>query len=166
MKKMLLVAFISAICFAAHAQKFGYMNSSLLLEELPEVKAANTSLQVFQEQLQKQGRSKVEALQKKYEDLQKKEKAGELSPKQLNDEAEKLKKEEEEIAKLEQDFATQLQAKKQTTLQPILDKVNKAIADVAKEQGLTYVFDNAAGILYADEKMDVTAAVKVKLGVK
>ena len=166
MKKILFITLLSVISITVQAQKFGYMNSAVLLEDLPEVKAANTSLQTFQEQLQKQGRAKVEALQAKYEALQKKEKAGEIAPKQLNEEAEKLKKEEEEIGKLEQEMAQKVQEKKQTTLQPILDKVNKAITEVAKEQGLAYVFDATAGmLLYADEKMDVTSLVKAKLGI-
>ncbi|MFZ4545370.1 MAG: OmpH family outer membrane protein [Saprospiraceae bacterium] len=166
MKKTLLFSLLSLFCIVAQAQKFGFLNSALLLEELPEVKAANTSLQTFQEMKQKQGRAKVEALQMKYQDLQKKEKAGELSPKQLSEQADVLKKEEEEIGKLEQQIAQELQEKKQTTLQPILDKVNKAISEVAKEQGLTYVFDSTAGsLLYADEKLDVSAAVKAKLGI-
>jgi outer membrane protein len=105
-------------------------------------------------------------LQADYQKLQQKEKAGELSPKQLQDEGEKLKKREEEIGQLEQQMQQQVQEKKQTTLQPILEKVNKAIADVAKEQGLVYVFDSTAGmLLYADDKLDVTPAVKTKLGI-
>ncbi len=166
MKKTLLLCILAIAALSLQAQKFGFLNSALLLEELPEVKAANSSLQTFQEMKQKQGRAKVEALQMKYQDLQKKEKAGELSPKQLSEQAEILKKEEEEIGKLEQQIAAELQEKKQTTLQPILDKVNKAIADVAKEMGLAYVFDSTAGtLLYADDKLDVSDAVKVKLGI-
>ena len=83
----------------------------------------------------------------------------------MNEESEKLKKEEEEIGKLEQEMAQKVQEKKQTTLQPILDKVNKAIQEVAKEQGLAYVFDATAGmLLYADDKLDVSGAVRTKLG--
>jgi outer membrane protein len=166
MKKIILLALLGAFYLNIQAQKFGYTNSAVLLEELPEVKSANSSIQTFQEQLQKQGRTKVEALQAKYEKLQKQEKAGELSPKQLNEEAEKLKKEEEELGKLEQEMVQKVQEKKATTLQPILDRVNKAIQDVAKEQGLAYVFDSSAGmILFADDKLDITAAVKTKLGI-
>jgi outer membrane protein len=166
MKKLLFIALLSAVALQTEAQKFGYLNSALLLDELPEVKAANTALQTFQEQLQKQGRAKVEALQADYQKLAQKEKAGEISPKQLNEEGEKLKKREEEIGLLEQDMAKQVQEKKTTTLQPILDKVNKAISDVAKEQGLVYVFDSTAGfLLYADDKLDITSIVKTKLGV-
>lgn len=165
MRKIVLLALLGAFYLNIQAQKFGYTNSNELLAELQEVKAANSSIQTFQEQLQKQGRARVEALQAKYEKLQKQEKAGELSPKQLNEEADRLKKEEEDLAKLEQEMVQKVQEKKATTLQPILDRVNKAIQDVAKEQGIAYVFDSSAGmLLYADDKLDITAAVKTKLG--
>ena len=40
---------------------------------------------------------------------------------------------------------------------PILDAVNKAMADVAKKQGMMYVFDTGSSVLlYADESLDVT----------
>jgi outer membrane protein len=166
MKKLLFIALLSAITVGTQAQKFGFLNSAALLDELPEVKAANTSLQTHQEMLQKKGRAQVELLQADYQKLAQKEKAGELAPKQIQAEADALKKREEEIGQLEQKMAQEIQEKKQITLQPILEKVNKAIADVAKEQGLSYVFDSTAGtLLYADDKLDVTNAVKTKLGV-
>ena len=54
----------------------------------------------------------------------------------------------------------------QETLQPILDKVNNIIKQVAVENQFTYIFDSSAGILlYAQESMDVTTLVKTKLGI-
>ena len=62
----------------------------------------------------------------------------------------------------------QIMEKRNTLLQPIFDKVNGAIKDVAKENGYNYIFDrnaqNGSTILYADETQDVTALVKSKLG--
>jgi outer membrane protein len=165
MKKLIIFAVFSVLVMAAQAQKFGYLNSSALLEEIPEVKAANTSIQTFQEQKQKLGRSKVEALQAKYQKLGEDEKKGLLSPKQLQDEGAKLKIEEEAIGKMEQDMVQEVGAKREELLKPIIDKVNNAIKDVAKEQGFAYIFDSNAGVLlYADEKTDVTSLVKTKLG--
>jgi outer membrane protein len=58
-----------------------------------------------------------------------------------------------------------LAKKREELLQPILDRVNKAIGDIAKEQGYSYVFDASSNILlYADASADVTALVKKKLG--
>ncbi|MBL0238835.1 MAG: OmpH family outer membrane protein [Saprospiraceae bacterium] len=108
----------------------------------------------------------VQDLEGKYKDLQRKEQSGEISPKALEEEAKKLKEQEGELGKFEQEMQKQLQTKRQETLQPILDKVNNIIKQVATENQFTYIFDSSAGILlYAQESMDITALVKTKLGI-
>jgi outer membrane protein len=48
--------------------------------------------------------------------------------------------------------------------QPIVDKINKLVEVIAKEQGLTMVFDVAnANIVYADKSLDLTELVLTKL---
>lgn len=48
--------------------------------------------------------------------------------------------------------------------QPIVDKINKIIEVIAKEQGLTMVFDVAnANIVYADKNLDLTDLVLTRL---
>jgi len=48
--------------------------------------------------------------------------------------------------------------------QPIVDKINKLIEVIAKEQGLTMVFDVAnANIVYADKSLDLTEVVLARL---
>lgn len=147
------------------AQKMGYLNSAAIMADVPEVKQAESNLKAYQEQLQKQGQQKVEALQAKYQDLARKEKQGEIAPKALQEQTEKLKSEEEEIQKLEQDMQGQIAQKREALLQPILDKVNKAIENVSKENGFTYIFDSSSGmLLFADETTDIMPLVRVKLG--
>ena len=54
-------------------------------------------------------------------------------------------------------------------MQPISEKIKKAISDVGKENGFIYIFEMAAGtsILYnSAESIDVTPLVKGKLGIK
>lgn len=148
------------------AQKFGYLNSQALLSEMPEVKQADAELQALQTQLEKKGQQMVQDLQTKYQDLQRREQSGEISPKALDEEAGKLKAQETEISKFEEDMQKELTTKRQQKLQPLLDKVNAAIKQVATENQFTYIFDSSAGILlYAQETMDVTALVKTKLGI-
>jgi Skp family chaperone for outer membrane proteins len=44
--------------------------------------------------------------------------------------------------------------------------VNKAMEDVAKENGFNLVFDSSTQVLlYAHESLDVTKMVKTKLGI-
>jgi len=148
-----------------NAQKFGYLNSQALLAELPEVKQADANLQALQTQLEKKGQMMVQELEGKYKDLQRREQSGEISPKALDEEAKKLKEQEGELSKYEQEVQ-QLTTKRQELLQPLIDKVNNAIKQVATEGQFTYIFDSSTGILlYAADSMDVTASVRLKLGI-
>jgi outer membrane protein len=57
----------------------------------------------------------------------------------------------------------QIQTKRQNALQPIYDKLNNAIEQVAKENGYSMIFDKAV-LLYSEDKDDVSALVRAKLG--
>jgi outer membrane protein len=148
-----------------HAQKFGYLNSASLLQEMPKVKEAEANLETLQKQLQARGQKMVEDFQTKYADLERRHNEGGIAPKDLETEAQKLKEEEANIAQYEQDMQKQILEKREALLQPILDEVNAAIKEFAEEQGYLYIFDSSSGILlYADESMDVTNQIKAKLG--
>lgn len=158
---LLLVFF--ALANTVQAQKFGYVNSAAILSELPKVKQADANLEALQKQLQKKGQQMVEAFQTKYMDLQKKAEAGELSPKQQEEASKTLEEEQKKIAEFEQSMQQQILAKREELLRPILDEVNKAIEEVAKEKGYQFIFD-ADVLLYKDPSQDVSAQVKAKLG--
>lgn len=167
LRTIIFTALALCISTGIFGQKFGYINSDALITEMPEVKQADAKLETLQKQLQKQGQQKLQTLQAEAQALQRKEQQGEIAPKDLQAEAEILKQKEMELAQYEQDMQQQLLQKRQELYQPILDKVNTAIQEVAKEKGYTYIFDASTGvILYADESTDVTAAVKQKLGIQ
>ena len=166
MKKFFLLAIGLSLATASFAQKFGYCNSTQLLTQIPEVKAADSDLQAFQTQLTKRGQEMVKALQDKAAELERKEKQGLISPKDLEIQGAKLKEEEAAIAKYEQEVYEKLGQKREELFKPILDRVNKAMEDVAKENQFAFVFDqNTQVLLYADESLDVTKLVKAKLGI-
>jgi len=64
----------------------------------------------------------------------------------------------------------ELQKKQAELLQPIIDKVKKAITDVAVQNKYTYILDVASGALVYfpedDQTLDVLPLVKAKLGLK
>ncbi len=167
MKRIVKITALLLMVFGAmnavQAQKFGYVNSSAILAEMPEVKQMEANLEALQKQLQKKGQSMVEQLQQDYAVVQQKAASGDLSPKQQEEEAKKLEDQQAEIAKFEQDMMKQLQDKRNKELQPILEKVNQAITDVAKENGFQFIFDEGV-ILYAEESQNVESLVKAKLG--
>jgi len=166
MKSVILVFVLCAFTLTMQAQKFGYVNSQLILSEMPAVKQANANLDALKTQLQKKGKGMVETLQKEYLAVQQKVEQGVLSPQQQQAEAQKLEAKQKEIADFEQKMAAQIGEKQQKLLEPILKQVNDAINEVAKEQGYTMIFDATAGILlYAEEDADLSTQVKAKLGI-
>lgn len=168
MKKAINTVLALVILFAAQsmvAQNFAYVNTQEILQALPEVKEANANIETFRNQLINLGQKKVETLQAKYAELEQKQAQGDISPKQLEIEAQKLKEDEMQIAQFEQESQQRILEKSEELLKPIRDKVQKAIDDVAKENGYTYVFDASLGfILYADESTNASSKVKAKLG--
>jgi len=167
MKKFFQIALVAVMLFAASAtlsaQKFGYVNSSEILAAMPSMKAAESNLEALQKQLQKQGQNMVQKFQTDLQALQEKAAAGELTPKQQQEESAKMEKRQQDIGSFEQKMITDLQEKRAELLKPIYDSINTAIEAVAKENGYQFIFDQQV-LLYGEEAADVSAMVKSKLG--
>ncbi|MDR0364990.1 MAG: OmpH family outer membrane protein [Bacteroidales bacterium] len=167
MKKIIVVLF-ALVCFAGaknlSAQKFGHINFAELSTLIPGYDAAQAAFEQYYAELQKQ----LEAMHKEYEAKMSEYTTNVNSMTQLIKSAK-----EREIADLEMritefsNSATQdLNAKQAELLNPIFEKAKKAIEDVAKENGYTYIFNNTEGImLYANPSDDVMDLVKKKLGI-
>ncbi len=154
---------------SVQAQKFGYVNSGSVLEAMPEVKEAESNLDALGKQLQAKGEKMMQDFQLKYQELDRKVQAGEITPKDQETQTAALEEERQKILQYDQDMQKQLADKKEALLTPILDKVKAAIDAVAKENGYTYVFDGSPGIgviLYADESTNITPMVLTKLGLQ
>jgi outer membrane protein len=165
--KRFLITFLACTLtiVAVQAQKVAHLNSQLLLSEMPEVRGAESNLEAYQAQLQKRGQQMIEAFQKKYQELARKEQAGEISPKALEEETTKLREEEQKIQSYEQEMQEKIMKRREELLQPILDKINTLIEEVCKEEGYDYVVDLSSGsLLFADEKFDITDKVRDKIG--
>ena len=87
---------------------------------------------------------KVDALKTNYADLDKKQKEGTITPKDFQDQLQKLQDKELELQKEEQALQQQLLQKREQLYQPIIDKINLVIEEVAKEGGYTYILDQSA----------------------
>ena len=73
------------------------------------------------------------------------------------------------IQEFQNNAQEQLQNKQTELFQPISLKADKAIKDVGKENGFTYVFDLSSGsLIYFDEtkSTNVMPLAKAKLGLK
>ncbi len=163
---LIVICLLSFSLTQTHAQKFGYLNSMNLLQELPETTAADKQLEAAQKDVTAKGQEMVKAFEADYQVYMQKAQSGSLSQVQQQQEEAKLTKQRDEIAKYEQTAMADVQKKRQELLEPIVAKLNEAIAAVGKEKGYSMIFDESAGaILFNLESDDVTGLVKAKLGI-
>lgn len=148
------------------AQKIAYVNSSSLLNEMPEVKQAESELDVLKTQLQKKYELQVKAFQTKVQDFQRKQQSGEMSPKAIQDEEAKLTQEQDSIVAQQGQIEEQLVTKRNELLKPIFDRLQTIINELAKAGGYSMIFDASPSVLFVDPAIDLTAQVKTKLGLK
>ena len=50
----------------------------------------------------------------------------------------------------------ELAQRRESIMDPIREKVNKAIQEVAKEEKISFVLEKGTGVIYSDEKLDLT----------
>ena len=167
MKKLIVILFCGVLMSsAANAQtKFGHINSAELLQLMPDVKKAETSIQgyakTFQEQLQAMGKE----YEKKIQEFQASEKTMTEAMKEVK--VKEIKDLEKRIESTNQSAQEKVEKKRQELLQPIIDKADKAIKAVATEKGYHYIFDTSTGaLLHVRDSDNILPLVKAKLGIQ
>lgn len=152
---------------SAHAQKFGYLNSQELLAAMPETDSVQSKMADLGKELE----SQFTAMRTEFTT-----KSQELST-NLSTLSETIRKQKEKdlfdlqtrIEEFQQSANQELQTKNMELLRPVMEKAQAAITKVAKEQGLTAVFDLATGALtyYNEAQMvNMLPLVKQSLGIK
>ena len=170
MRKPLIVLVFGLAAVTSNAQaplKIGYADVEYIFSQMPESKQMDNELQTLQTQLKKQYDAKVAEFQKKLQEYQQ---FGATVPDAVKQNSEReLQQLQQNIQKLEQDSQNDLQRKQAQLLEPIQLKVGKAIEDMAKENGFSFVLISQVGgvdvVLYGDEKLDVSDLILKKMGI-
>jgi outer membrane protein len=166
---MLLAAVATAQTQQPLTQKIGYADWGYIMENMPETKAMQAELQTHGGQLQNSLKAKEQDLQAKYKaftDLP----ATTPDPIKLDKQRE-LQLLDENLQKFQADAQASMQKKQTDLMSPILDKIQKNIEIVAKENGYTFIINPDLGgemtsiLLYADEKFDISDMVLKKMGI-
>lgn len=166
-KALALVVLISCT-MAVSAQKstkFGHVDFGKLIELMPGQDTVKTAMTKYAQTLQDQYTSMQTELQTKIDEYTRAKETMSAIIKQTK---------EKEIGDLQsrmeafQQSAQQDLSDQETKLTtPFIEKAKKAISDVAKEGGYTYIFNNVEGfLLYTDGGEDVMPLVKKKLGIQ
>ena len=144
--------------------KVGTVNVNEILLNLPELAAVNTKVASYNSELEKTLNEKITVYKTKlaafkknaptYSDVMKKTMGEELYGLENN------------IKKFQQNGSTLTQLKQDDLLRPLYKKISDMIAIVAKEKNYTQILTvDGNEFAYADEKFDITATVKSKLGI-
>jgi len=170
MKKVALtIAAIIALSGMTFAQKFGFIDSGYILENIPSFRAAQEQLNQLSEQYQKELESMHAEIEQMYKDYQ--------AENVLLSEDMKRKREDVIISK-EKDYK-QLQRKyfgpegdlfqkRQGLIKPIQDDVFTAVQEIANEGSYAVIFDKADGttLFFTNPRFDLSDQVLQKLGYK
>ncbi len=137
--------------------KIGYIRPGYILENYEPYKEANRQLMEFQkieeEKLQKEG----EKLRYNVADAQKK--ALLMSEEILAQTREELSKQKEALDKTYDDLYKPggiFEKKQQELVEPIIERVNEVLMRIGKDDGYDYILDAEKGVLFADEKHDIS----------
>ena len=167
MKKHLLALIIvlltSNFIFAQQPIKIGYVDSQVILTQLPEAIKAQGDLDALTNKWTAQIDSMTKELQDSYADYQKQQGTMKDDKKQVIQQ-QLVEKQQGIEGFRRQKFAQgqgEIYKENEKIFAPIKDKVYKAIAEVAKKEGMQFVFDKTGDVilLYADSSFDITYQV-------
>jgi len=170
MKKMFIfTAVLACSLTVAQAQKFAFVDTEYILEKIPEYTAAQKQI----EQLSSQYQSIVEAEIKKVDQLFRNYQAekGRLNDVQRQQREQKIIEEEQRVKELQKTYFGQegtVTKRTEALIQPIKDRVQRAIDALAKEGGYAVIFDIAAapGFIYTNPIYNISNQVLGKLGIR
>jgi outer membrane protein len=147
-------------------QKIGYVDSEIMLKTLPEAIKAQGELDKIAKGWYAAADSMTTALQGDYASYQKQQ--GTMNPDKLKEAQQNIVNKEQELNQFKQTKFGQggdLYKKQEELFAPVKEKIMKGIQEVAKEEGMNFVFDKAGDVLllYADAQYDITYKVLDKL---
>ena len=170
MKKLFVLLFaFAAFTLNSNAQKFAYVDSEYILENMSEYRDAQELLDKLSLDWQKEIEAKFAAIDKMYKDYQAE---AVLLPedikKKRQDEIIAKEKEAKDLQKKRFGKDGDLYKKRQELIKPIQDKVYDAVESIANASGYAVVFDKSGSttMLYANSKNDRSDDVLEKLGYK
>jgi len=167
MKKAFFTLLLLASAAVASAQRFAYVDTEYILDNVPEYKTAQTQLDDISKGWQADIEAKLKEVDQLYKNYQKEQvlltdEMRQQRQKQIEDKEKAAK----DLQKQRFGFEGDLFKKRQELVKPIQDKVYEAVQKVATAKGYDVIFDKSSGVtmLYAATKLDASDDVLKQLG--
>ncbi|MBR8536507.1 OmpH family outer membrane protein [Carboxylicivirga sediminis] len=168
MKNIVLLSllFVGQMAFA---QKYAFVDSEYILRNIPAYEAANEQLSQLSSKWQGEVEQRYQEVAELYKNYQAENVflSNEMKTKRENEIVEK----EQQAKQLQQNYFGQngeLFKRREALIKPIQDEIYNAITDIASENNIAAVFDKASGmgIMFVDNKYDISDDVLIELGYK
>lgn len=170
MKRVIAILALSVALMAttnqASAQKISHINVDELLGMMPETETAQKEMQAYADQLQKDLQEMQAEAQAKYQNLIANQNT--WTQLRVSKEQDELEGIAQKIQQYQQQAQEDLQDKQVTLMQPIIEKAQNAVNEVAREKGYTYVLDSSRSkgvVIFVEKGEDIMPLVKAKLGI-
>ncbi len=169
---LLAIAFLLPTVLNAQPKyKFGHIDSQVLFDQMPEKDKAQKELEKEAKSLEDQLELMQVEANKKYNELIENEKLDKSSDKKWTSAIREYKEKEikdlqNRIQEFQMSAQQTLQKKRNELLQPITEKINKAIKKVAEQNGFTYIFEVNMLLYFSKDSEDITPLVKKELGLQ
>jgi outer membrane protein len=153
----------------ANAQKYAYVNSEYILENIPEYKTAQQSLDNLSVTWQKEIEDKYAIIDKLYKAYQAEQVLlTEEMKKRRQDEITSKEKDVKDLQKQRFGYDGDLFKKKQELVKPIQDKIYNAVKKMATDQSYAVIFDKSSDLimLYTNPKYDKSNDILLAMGYK
>jgi outer membrane protein len=167
--KSVILSFVFVLgTYFAFAQKYAYIDSDYILENVPEYKEAKDKLDKLADRWTKEIEERYAVLKTKKENFAREEVLLPTEEKnKRKEEIEKLETEAMEMQKLRFGVNGDYFQKRQELIKPIQERVYDAMQKVASKRNYSFVFDkaNQSNLVYADNKYDISDEVLKELGI-
>lgn len=154
--RMAVAVILLGLTSLAHAEmKVGVIDLAQLLREAPQARALRESLEADLEQRKRMLAREETAFTQKQEDFDRNVQT--LSPERREQMERELLAAQRELIRKRRQFEEELQARRMEGLREIDRNVSRVIRDLAEREGFDLILSE--GVLYASQRMDITAQV-------
>lgn len=150
------------------AQRFAYVNTDYILEQMEEYSTAQSEIDRVAETWRTEAEGIRKAIEAMYRDFQNDRVL--LTEEQENERIAAIEAKEQSLKDFQQakfGYQGELFQKRQELIKPIQDRVYNAILELAEDRGYDFIFDkaNSTTILFANPENDRSDDVLKRLGV-
>jgi outer membrane protein len=164
---LLIAIFLFVSVHAGLSQRFAYVDSEYILNNIPEYLAAQDQLEKLAEQWQREIENRYQEVEKLYRSYQQDRVL--MSEEMQRKREDEIVKKEAEAADLQRKYfgpTGELFNSQEELIRPIQDRVYSAVEEMAKEGNFAVIFDTADSptMLYTNPRNDMSDDVLKRLG--